>query len=296
MALPLAPILQHLHSEPSRTWSIVITLFGDAVIPRGGSLWLGSLLEIFNGLGVASGVVRTAMSRLASDHWLERTRIGRNSFYRLTEQAQTDSQAAARRIYGSPPDEWDGRFDLLLDNDGVNRDGARLALQTAGFGALAPGLWVARGCASVPSEAAALLRMQSTMDLPTGRQIALRAWPLDKNAAAYQRFLKTFAPLQRDLGESHTLPGRDALVARTLLMHEFRRIVLRDPGLPLALLPSGWPGARARRLCGETYHALLPASEAWLDEHGRNENGPLPNATADLRQRFLATSHVTEKP
>ncbi len=289
MALPLAPILQHLRSEPSRTWSIVITLFGDAVIPRGGSLWLGSLLEIFSGLGVASGVVRTAMSRLASDHWLERTRIGRNSFYRLTEQASIDSRAAARRIYGGPPEDWDGRFDLLLDNNGANRDGTRLALQKGGFGMLVPGLWVACGCTAVPSEAAALLRMQSTMDIETGQQIVARAWPLEKNAAAYQGFLATFAPLQRDLGRSHPLLGLDALVARTLLMHEFRRIVLRDPGLPPALLPSGWPGTPARMLCGEIYHALLPASEAWLDEHGRNEDGPLPTANPDLRQRFIKT-------
>ena len=36
MAQPLARIIQQLKREPSRTGSIVITVFGDAIVPRGG--------------------------------------------------------------------------------------------------------------------------------------------------------------------------------------------------------------------------------------------------------------------
>ena len=50
MAQPLARIIEHLKREPSRTGSIVITLFGDAIVPRGGSVWLGTLLEFFKTL------------------------------------------------------------------------------------------------------------------------------------------------------------------------------------------------------------------------------------------------------
>ena len=72
MPHPLARIIEQLKREPSRTGSIVITLFGDAIVPRGGSVWLGTLLEFFKTLDIDSGVVRTAMSRLAADGWLER--------------------------------------------------------------------------------------------------------------------------------------------------------------------------------------------------------------------------------
>jgi len=44
---------------------------------RGGSVWLGTLLEFFKTLDIDSGVVRTAMSRLATDGWLERNKVGR---------------------------------------------------------------------------------------------------------------------------------------------------------------------------------------------------------------------------
>src|SRR5258706_3677440 len=64
MPQPLARIVDQLKREPSRTGSIVITVFGDAIVPRGGSVWLGTLLEFFKALDIDSGVVRTAMSRL----------------------------------------------------------------------------------------------------------------------------------------------------------------------------------------------------------------------------------------
>src|SRR5260221_13761755 len=64
MAHPLARIIEQLKREPSRTGSIVITVFGDAIVPRDGSVWLGTLLEFFKALDIDSGVVRTAMSRL----------------------------------------------------------------------------------------------------------------------------------------------------------------------------------------------------------------------------------------
>ena len=261
----------------------MVTVFGDAVVPRGGSLWLGTLLEVFAGMGVAAGVVRTAMSRLAADGWLERTRIGRNSFYRLTGTVGAVYVAAAERIYGGPAPGWDGAFHLLLAGNAAGRDGLKDALQQRGFGVAAPGVWIAPGHAAIPPEAAGLLRMTGTMPPDDARQLAARAWPLSGTAEAYHRFLGAFAPLRHGLADAGKL---DALVARILLIHEYRRIVLRDPGLPPALLPHDWPGTAARQLCAEIYRVLLPASERWLDQHGRNESGPLPPPAANLLHRF----------
>ena len=94
MPQPLARIVEQLKREPSRTGSIVITVFGDAIVPRGGSVWLGTLLAFFETLDIDSGVVRTAMSRLAADGWLERNKVGRNSFYRLVKKGRQTFDAA----------------------------------------------------------------------------------------------------------------------------------------------------------------------------------------------------------
>src|SRR6185437_497276 len=133
MAQPaaLARIVGQLKREPSRTGSIVITVFGDAIVPRGGSVWLGTLLEFFQGLDIDSGVVRTAMSRLATDGWLTREKIGRNSFYRLAEKGRETFEAATRHIYDPPPSDWSGRFELLLIGNGGDRYASREALKNA---------------------------------------------------------------------------------------------------------------------------------------------------------------------
>ena len=144
MAQPLARIIEQLKREPSRTGSIVITVFGDAIVPRGGSVWLGTLLAVLSRrIDIDSGVVRTAMSRLAADGWLERNKVGRNSFYRLVKKGRQTFDAATRHIYDPPPSDWTGRFELLLIGNGGDRDASREALKNAGFGSPLPGVWVA---------------------------------------------------------------------------------------------------------------------------------------------------------
>ena len=103
MPPPLARIIEQLKREPSRTGSIVITVFGDAIVPRGGSVWLGTLLEFFEAARHRRGVVRTAMSRLAADGWFERHKIGRNSFYRLAQKGRQTFDVATKHIYDPPP-------------------------------------------------------------------------------------------------------------------------------------------------------------------------------------------------
>ena len=282
---PLARIIDQLKREPSRTGSIIITVFGDAIVPRGGSVWLGTLLQFFEMLDIDAGVVRTAMSRLAADGWFERERVGRNSFYRLVRKGRLTFDIATRHIYDPPPSDWTGRFELLLIGNGEDRDAAREALKNAGFGSPLPGVWVAPSGVPVPEEAANAIRLEVSAEDDSGRRLLGASWPLQRTADAYLKFMKTFAPL-RALLDRDRLSDADAFTARILLIHYYRRVVLRDPLLPMALLPKDWPGRAARLLCGEIYRALLGASEQWLDRHGTNETGPLPKAISELGRRF----------
>jgi phenylacetic acid degradation operon negative regulatory protein len=285
MPQPLARIVDQLKREPSRTWSIVITVFGDAIVPRGGSVWLGTLLKFFEALDIDGSVVRTAMSRLAADGWLEREKVGRNSFYRLAATGHRTFEAATRHIYDPPPSEWSGRFELLLIGKASDRDAAREPLGNAGFGSPLPGVWVAPSGVPVPEEAASAIRLEVSAEDASGRRLLAESWPLDRTADAYLKFTKTFEPLCSSL-DRRALSELDAFTARILLIHHYRRVVLRDPLLPQALLPKNWPGNAARTLCGEIYRAVLPGSERWLDDHGLNESGALPQAATELARRF----------
>ena len=286
MPQPLARIVEQLKREPSRTGSIVITVFGDAIVPRGGSVWLGTLLEFFAGIDIDSGVVRTAMSRLATDGWLERNKVGRNSFYRLDKKGRQTFDTATKHIYDPPLSDWTGRFELLLIGNGEDRDASRDALKNAGFGSPLPGVWVAPSGVPVPEEAAGAIRLEVSAEDDSGRRLLSESWPLDRTADAYLKFMKTFEPLRAAMARGEALSDADAFTARILLIHHYRRVVLRDPLLPPALLPADWPGRAARELCGEIYRGLLPASEQWLDAHATNENGPLPRPGGALARRF----------
>jgi phenylacetic acid degradation operon negative regulatory protein len=286
MPPPLARIVELLKREPSRTGSIVITVFGDAIVPRGGSVALGTLLEFFEAIDIDSSVVRTAMSRLTADGWFEREKVGRNSFYRLVQRERLTFDIATKHIYGAPASDWTGRFELLLIGNGEDRDAAREALKNAGFGSPLPGVWVAPSGVPVPEEAARAIRLEVSAEDDSGRRLLSESWPLDRTADAYLKFMKTFEPLRAWIGRRETLSDADAFTARILLIHHYRRVVLRDPLLPTALLPKDWPGRAARKLCGEIYRAVLGPSEQWLDHHGTNERGPLPAAGKELMRRF----------
>ncbi|MDP3691986.1 phenylacetic acid degradation operon negative regulatory protein PaaX [Bradyrhizobium sp.] len=288
MPQPLARIVEQLKRETSRTGSIAITVFGDAIVPRGGSVWLGTLLEFFAAIDIDSGVVRTAMSRLAADGWLERDKVGRNSFYRLAGKGRQTFDAATRHIYDPQAPEWTGRFELLLIANSGDRDAAREALKNAGFGSPLPGVWVAPSGVPIPREAASAIRLEVSAEDDSGRRLLSESWPLDRTADAYLKFMKTFEPLRGWAGRRERMSDIDAFTARILLIHHYRRVVLRDPLLPTDLLPADWPGRAARQLCGEIYRGVLPASEQWLDRHGSNPSGPLPAAGAELARRFAA--------
>lgn len=259
---PLAATLRRL-DRPPRTASLIVTVWGDAVVPRGGSLWLGTLQAILDPFGCREGQVRTAMSRLAEEGWLRRTRQGRLSFYRLGPRGEEGFAAAARRIYDPPragrPD-WDGAFRLVLAEGPAPE----------GLVALAPGLLL--GLEDAAASAPALLaRPRHPGDAAA---VAQRAWPvLPQVAAGYRRFHDAFAPLA-----TAAVPPAEALPLRLLLVHEYRRVALRDPDLPAPMLPADWPRAGARAVAAALYRRLLAPSEAWLDAHGRAEAGALPPA------------------
>ena len=76
-----------LDGERLRAASFIVTIYGDVVEPRGGLLWMGTLIEVCARAGISETRVRTAVSRLVAAGRLEGTREGRRSFYRLTPSA-----------------------------------------------------------------------------------------------------------------------------------------------------------------------------------------------------------------
>jgi phenylacetic acid degradation operon negative regulatory protein len=293
----LSALRARLAQAPSRTGSLIVSLYGDAVVPRGGALALATVATICGALGSGDGAVRTAMSRLTAEGWLERHRVGRNSFYRLAARGQATFAEASARIYGMARPEWDGRFVLVLPENGGPANGRG---DPGAFGRIGSGLLVAPSPLAGPNDVPlpAGIRLEArALDAEDARRLAARAWPLAEIAARYERFLACLEPdpalgrptPDRD-GRGGPLTDLEAMLLRVLLIHEYRKILLRDPLLPDALLPADWPGRRAQRHCAKLYRRLVPASERWLDQNGRTGSGPLPPPEPGFARRFAGIS------
>lgn len=285
----LESLIERLHARGRpRVWSLVITVFGDAIVPRGGRAPLALLQAVTGRLGIEPGALRTAMSRLAADGWVERERKGRNSFFRLDEGGRHAFDLATRRIYAAGPPAWDGAWTVAVAPPGGNgAAGAELA--DAGFVRVASGVYLRPRTTGAPEAAAALSGMLVIHGESAEHPEMLRSlWPSDEVAEAYRGFVRAYRPLAAALDKGPAPSPLEAMAARTLLIHDWRRIVLRDPGLPPALLPADWPGERARILARAIYRRLVAPSEAWLDAAGL---APAADQRA-LAARFGGVEHV----
>lgn len=306
----LNPVEQHLESfrqqRTAQAGSLIVSLFGDAVLPRGGTVWLGSLIRLLEPLELNERLIRTAVFRLVKDGWLVATTQGRRSNYSLTESGQRRFEDAARLIYAAHAPAWDRRWRLIFVIGSLSakeREQVRRALFWQGFGALNDGCFVhpsadlgaafdgllAEGLGDLlprlmPLQAADACRGLSA----SNKDLAEQAWNLDALAQAYEQFLETYMPLLVALSsESSTeLRDEDAFLLRTLLIHDYRRLLLRDPALPEVLLPVDWSGQRVRLLCKDIYRRLLVPSERHLNQHMHLADGSSPAAGDSLYRRF----------
>jgi len=190
---------------------------------------------------------------------------------------------ATRRIYAGGPPAWGGDWTVALappDERGVEA-GEAAAL---GFVRVATGVYLrpeTEGAPPVADSFSGMLVVHGSSAEHPERILSL--WPAAGTAAAYRAFVDAYRPLAGAAG-SEVPAGLDAAAARALLIHDWRRIVLRDPGLPAELLPADWPGEEARRLAAGIYRALVPASEAWLESAGL----PRQRDAAAFGRRFEA--------
>jgi phenylacetic acid degradation operon negative regulatory protein len=283
-------LLDGFHERtPIRAGSLIITVFGDAVVPRGGVLSVVTLVEIMRAFRINESLVRTALSRLVSDGWFERRRLGRRSYYRLAPQGSREFERATERIYTDTPHAWRGSFEMVL-LDGPDRQTLRAELFDRGYGVLGPEMLVAPSGPG-PEIAGSHLRLTATAsDRGAARRLAARAWPLAEVEARYHRFIEIYSVAREALKAGDPFSDLEALIVRILLIHDFRRAVLKDPLLPAELLPDRWAGRTARDLCAEVYLALAPFAERWLDQHAENDRGLLPAAEPGFARRFQPTA------
>ncbi len=295
-------IARHLAALPPRAPSLIITAWGDAVAPHGGAAMLPGVIRLLAPFGLSERRVRTSMFRLARQGWLETAPVGRRSQYALTPGGAQRFAVAHARIYGYPADAWDDTWELLLTHrlDARQRRLAATELHWAGYGDFGPGVFARprRAGNAVPALLRsapyneAIVAARATDDATLGgRTLAAaseEAWDLRGVAALYRQLIHRFGTVierfRASPADAHH--PEQCFVVRTLLVHDYRRALLRDPQLPAALLPLDWPGPAAYALCRDFYRLAHRAAEAHLQSTLERADGALPPAIASFYRRF----------
>ncbi len=227
--------------QDQRVWSIIVSLFGDLAQEAGAQISGGALTRVIEPIGIKPEAIRVALHRLRKDGWIESDRIGRVSRHFLTEYGRTQSIAVTPRIYARDPipvRQWhlliaeDGSGTQLLEDVMLSHDYTPISRNVA----LGPG--------PVPDQTEGLLAFE-VLAHSAPEWVQNRLCPADLRNSCRTLLEATRRAARTRSATWQPTPTQSATL-RLLLVHRWRRVVLRQPDLPLAFFPSDWVGAECR--------------------------------------------------
>lgn len=260
---------------------MLFTIYGDTVRFYGGEISSGTLARLMGELGFSAQAVRAAVGRLVRQGWMTSRRVGRRSFCTLTERGRRRVEHGTRRVYGMRGPAWDRTWHLLTytipEGRRTLRDRLRRELIWLGMGQLSASTWISPYDLSAELDPVIeshgltphVLRFTARHVGPNDdRLIVRRAWDLDRVQAWYEEFIRAQRPHFRRLREEaavQPMPDSRCFTEKTLLVHEYRKLLHVDPGLPDELLPPGWKRGEAARLFFDAYHMVADGARRFFE-------------------------------
>jgi phenylacetic acid degradation operon negative regulatory protein len=250
--------------------SALFDLYGDHLLSRGQQAPVAALVRLLAPAAISPPAVRTAVSRMARQGWLVPVRLPGGPGYRLTPRATSRLRQAADRIYRTQTPAWDGRWHVVVIDrvtERAKRDRLKSALGYLGYACLDGSTWVSPRCSVEldPVIAAEQVRAERFFASYDGdaRGLAARAWDLDGLARAYRDWIARAAEIAAKAADDQ--PDDLIFAVRSELVHEWRKFLFIDPGLPAELLPAQWPGFVAAVSFQVEADRLLPATTRFVD-------------------------------
>ncbi len=226
-----------------RVWSVIISVFGDLALGRDDVITGALLTRLTTLMGLKPEAVRVALFRLRKDGWITSRKSGRSSAYRLTDMGFEQTTAARARIYAPSPGDA-GNWQLLVARPMVQAARAQdeKRLRENGFQVVGPGIYLGR--AGRPAGGDFLVFEGQVRQLPDWLRASMPPEGLGQ----------AFADLDARLYRLSVLLGPDVAALedieratlRVLIVHHWRRLLLRQPDLPDRFFPDGWPGEACR--------------------------------------------------
>jgi phenylacetic acid degradation operon negative regulatory protein len=289
--------------------SLIMTVFGDSILPHGGGTWLGDLIELLGPLGLNERVIRTSVFRLIQDDLLSAEQDGRRSFYALTTTGARLSNAASSRIYALRSKQWSGTWTQVWLPDKPRDDDRRTLsreLSRQGFAAVTPDIMMHTGEAFETArlaigelqlaDSATLLTVRDNdpdSSLGATRTRVTRWWPLDDLGSEYLVFNGICAGVNDVLTRRGVPTPRSCFVLRSLLVHAYRRIALKDPFLPCDLVPANWPGATATERMAELYFRISDDAQVHVQSTLQGRHTSFSSPIHAFSTRFRNTDQTS---
>ncbi len=250
--------------------SALFDLFGDHLRQRGGRAPVAALVRLLAPMGVAAPAVRTAVSRMVRQGWLEPVRLSGSPGYALTPRAVRRLDDSAARIYRTTEPGWDGTWHLVvtdLPGERSRRDRVRAGLTFLGYAQLDDATWIGPRWSE---EVDALLEVEGVRAerfaaRHEGDSLGLvrRAWDVEGLARSYTRWLADAEAMVSGVAADPS--DEQTFAVRSRLVHEWRKFLFLDPGLPRQLLPGDWAGDKAAAFFDSESVRLLPAAARFVD-------------------------------
>ncbi|MFC7719121.1 hypothetical protein [Nonomuraea recticatena] len=127
-----------------RTRGAVRPLRGPSALPRGKAS-VAALVRLLAPLEIAAPAVRTAVSRMVRQGWLDRARMPQGPGYVVTPKCVRRLDEAALRIYRAGTIKWHGRWHLIVlepVRERARRERLRADLAFLGYAQLSETTWV----------------------------------------------------------------------------------------------------------------------------------------------------------
>jgi phenylacetic acid degradation operon negative regulatory protein len=239
-----------------RVWSLMVSLFGDLAQAKGQSIDGPLLSAIMQRLEIKPEATRVALHRLRKDGWITSERSGRISHLSLTAEGRAQSAAASPRIYADPNARDDEGWQLVLL--ATAPDQAEESLSDDHFVMVAPRVFVGPSSVKPPPDALAL----PGAEVPDWLRAQTEPSGLRPDYLALLETLQTLAQKIPD----QTLPALDTAVLRCLIVHNWRRLVLKHPMLPAPLTDPDWPGHQCHIAVWELLHRFPRPALADLEK------------------------------
>ncbi len=224
-----------------RVWSLLITIFGDLARQPVSELSGGTLGCITREIGIKPEATRVALHRLRKDGWIESRKIGRASAYSLSPFGKEQSEQATPIIYRTVP----STEPVFLKIDTTSREASGTAMPTQPLPAQLTLTTQATG-----SDFALLVH---PAQLPDWIKFSLISSDLKEST---DQLLQMLRAVQNVLRKRHDFSATQCAVLRVLLIHSWRRNILKVPDLPDAVFPPDWKGPECRAIVSELLEML----------------------------------------